>query len=265
VTLESCDSSRREDFVQPDSIVRQVWGNPDLVLLVFAGSAAEFALNRAVDWLFFTGQIPNDPIGRFFSTMHFAQSIVFADQQTALSTMGQINAVHGAVERMRGQTIPEWAYRDVLYMLIDYTERSYELVHRPLSVDEQEEIFAVFRRFGEGLSISSLPMSYAEWQDDRERHLTRDLVYSEHTASLYKQYRRHLGLWRYAILLQLQALLVPEPVQRLLALRSLPIFPELVRIYSTVERLNLQFLVRKVLIPRRYWTEIQKLDQSATA
>ena len=49
------------DFVDRRSIVRTIWGSPDLILLIFAGSAAEFALNRAVDWLFFTGNIPRDP------------------------------------------------------------------------------------------------------------------------------------------------------------------------------------------------------------
>jgi len=48
------------DFVDRRSIVRRIWGDPDLVLLIFAGAAAEFALNRAVDWLFFTGEIPRD-------------------------------------------------------------------------------------------------------------------------------------------------------------------------------------------------------------
>jgi hypothetical protein len=67
------------DFVDPGSIVRTIWGDPDLVLLIFAGSAAEFALNRAVDWLFFMGEIPRDPIGRLFSTVRYAQEIVFVD------------------------------------------------------------------------------------------------------------------------------------------------------------------------------------------
>ncbi len=56
------------DFVRRDSIVRRIWGDGDMVLFIFAGSAAEFALNRAVDWLFFTGKVPNDPIGRLFAT-----------------------------------------------------------------------------------------------------------------------------------------------------------------------------------------------------
>src|ERR1041385_3898055 len=100
------------DFVDRRSIVRRIWGDADLVLLVFAGSAAEFALNRAVDWLFFTGKIPSDPVGRLFSTVRYAQQIVFADEETAAHTLGRINAVHGAVERQRGLSIPDWAFRD---------------------------------------------------------------------------------------------------------------------------------------------------------
>src|SRR5918995_2777173 len=96
------------DFIDTRSIARTIWGNPDLVLLIFAGSAAEFALNRAVDWLFFTGKIPRDPIGRLFSTVGYAQGIVFANEETARHTLGRINAIHGSVEHQRGQAIPDW-------------------------------------------------------------------------------------------------------------------------------------------------------------
>ncbi|HXG67604.1 MAG TPA: oxygenase MpaB family protein [Blastocatellia bacterium] len=130
------------DFVQRHSIVRTVWGNSDVILLIFAGSAAEFALNRAVDWLFFTNQIPRDPIGRLFSTVRYAQEIVFVDEATAQRTLDGISAIHHAVERQRGQKIPEWAFRDVLYMLVDYSERAYELLYRPLTVAERQEMFA---------------------------------------------------------------------------------------------------------------------------
>jgi uncharacterized protein (DUF2236 family) len=251
------------DFVKQDSIVRSVWANPDLVLLIFAGSAAEFALNRAVDWLFFTGNIPSDPIGRFFSTVEFAQQVVFANEETAETTLKQINTVHTWVEKQRGLTIPDWAYRDVLYMLIDYTERAYQLVYRPLNASEQNEMYAAFRRFGEGMRIQLLPTSYTDWQGDRHRHLRRDLVYSEYTALLYEQYRRQLGLWRYYILLQLQALLAPEEVRHLLALKSQPIISRLVRTYSMLDRLKLHYLLRRLLIPPRYWAEIHKLDRVA--
>ena len=65
-------------FIEPHSIIRKIWGDPTLVLLIFAGCAAEFALNRAVDWLFFTNALPKDPIGRLFSTVRSAQRIIFA-------------------------------------------------------------------------------------------------------------------------------------------------------------------------------------------
>src|SRR5215211_8416150 len=94
------------DFVDRRSIVRKIWGNPDLILLIFAGSAAEFALNRAVDWLFFTGKIPRDPIGRLFSTVRYAQEIVFVSEDEARRTLNRINAAHRTVERQRSDTIP---------------------------------------------------------------------------------------------------------------------------------------------------------------
>src|SRR5687767_15880833 len=192
-----------KNFVAHDSIVRKIWGNGDIVLLVFAGSAAEFALNRAVDWLFFTGKVPNDPIGRLFATAGYAQHIVFADERTASRTLDGIRAVHAAVERQRGQRIPDWAHRDVLYMLIDYSERACELLARPLSAEEQSELYDVFFRVGVGLGIPDLPASYTAWTVDRDRHLRRDLLHSDGTEALYAQYRNHLGPWRYRLMLRI--------------------------------------------------------------
>src|ERR687885_1426375 len=97
--------SMKSDFVGRGSVVRKILGDPEVVLLIFAGSAAEFALNRAVDWLFFTGRIPADPVGRLFSTVRYAQEIVFADEETARRTLERINSIHGAVEQKRGMSI----------------------------------------------------------------------------------------------------------------------------------------------------------------
>jgi hypothetical protein len=47
-------------------VLERIWGNPDTILLIFAGGAAEFAATKAVDWLFFTNALPADPLGRFF-------------------------------------------------------------------------------------------------------------------------------------------------------------------------------------------------------
>jgi uncharacterized protein (DUF2236 family) len=257
-------TSSVRDFVDRRSVVRTIWGDPDLVLLIFAGSAAEFALNRAVDWLFFTGEIPRDPIGRLFSTVRYAQEIVFVDEDKARRTLDRINARHASVEHKRGQTIPDWAYRDVLYMLIDYSERAYELLYRPLSHSQKADLFEVFLRIGDGLSIPKLPETYGEWQLDRRRHLVNDLTYSKHTSMLYAAYRRHLGLLRYYLLLEIQALLVPDQVRRMLHLNSNPFISGLAQLYGVIGAGNVHSLVHTVLIPPRYWADVRAFDRSAS-
>src|ERR1700733_8852209 len=103
-----------EVFVAQDSIVRQIWGKADTVLFIFAGAAAEFALNKAVDWLYFTGRLPADPLGRLFSTVAYARQIIFSEEAEALHAIDQITAIHRNVEKKRHATIPDSAYRDVL-------------------------------------------------------------------------------------------------------------------------------------------------------
>jgi uncharacterized protein (DUF2236 family) len=250
-------------FVREDSVVRRIWGDSDMVLLVFAGSAAEFALNRAVDWLFFTAKLPNDPIGRLFATASYAQDIVFADEQTASRTLDGIRAVHEAVERRRGQRIPDWAHRDVLYMLIDYSEKAHELLAHPLSADDQRELYNVFYRVGTGLRITGLPRSYTEWQADRERHIRRDLQYGAGTKALYARYREHLGAWRYRLLLRIQALLAPDHVKGLLRLKSAEWLRPLARVYPVLVRMGLRPLIHRLLMPTRYLAAVRGLDNVA--
>jgi hypothetical protein len=251
------------DFVSRDSVVRKVWGDSDTVLLVFAGCAAEFALNRAVDWLFFTGKLPDDPIGRFFATASYAQQIVFADELTAAAAFERIRKVHGAVEKQRGQSIPDWAHRDVLYMLIDYSERAHELLAGPLSAEEQCELYDVFYRVGLGLEIPNLPASYTEWKADRDRHLHRDLVNGEGTKALYARYRDHLGSWRYDLVLQIQSILAPDHVRGLLGVKSADWLRPLVRFYPLAVSVGLRSIIQQLLMPSRYLPALRNLDHRA--
>ena len=66
-----------EYFVDKRSIVRKIWGKGDTVLFVLAGTSAEFALNKAVDWLYFTGRLPADPLGRLFFNSDVCQGDCF--------------------------------------------------------------------------------------------------------------------------------------------------------------------------------------------
>ena len=236
-----------------------------MVLLVFAGSAAEFALNRAVDWLFFTGKLPGDPIGRLFSTAIHAQQIVFADVETASRTLDRIRAAHEAVERQRAQPIPDWAHRDVLYMLIDYSERAHEMLARPLNAAEQHELYVVFFRVGSGLRIPELPRTYADWRTDRELHMRRDLLYGDGTKALYEQYRNHLGHWRYQLLLAVQAILAPAHVQGLLRLKRAEWLRALLRLYPMLVRAGLRSMLQRLLMPSRHLAAVRALDHPGTS
>ena len=132
-----------EYFVDKGSVVREIWGKSDTILFIFAGAAAEFALNKAVDWLYFTGKLPADPLGRLFSTVAYARQIVFSELGAANAAIDKITAIHSAVEKNRNATIPEWAYRDVLFMLIHYSIASFELLERKLNEKEKNELSCI--------------------------------------------------------------------------------------------------------------------------
>lgn len=251
-----------EDFVKRESVVRQIYGKSDTILLIFAGAAAEFALSKAVDWLYFTGRLPADPIGRFLSTVAYARKIVFSSQPQALAAIDAISAAHAKVEKDRAARIPDWAHRDVLFMLIDYSIRSYELLERPLKPEEKEEVFDVFLRVGRRLNIPDLPETYAQWTEQRTRHLRENLEFSDFTRDLFQRYRRHLGPIRYRLLLELQAQITPPEVGNLLKLRKRPFIRWLVSLYKLSRWLGIDRPVRELLLPAAYRGEIKKLDRA---
>jgi hypothetical protein len=247
-------------FVSEDSIVRQIWGRADTTLFIFAGAAAEFALNKAVDWLYFTGRLPADPLGRLFSTVTYARQIIFDEEDAALKAIDQITAIHKGVEQSRNAQIPDWAYRDVLFMLIDYSIRSFELLDRPLTNTEHAEVFNVFYRVGARMQLTGLPNNFAEWQQMREEHLQHDLLYSEFTAHLYQQYKKHLGWLRYVLLSQVQFMLVPRRVSGLLSAQKIRWLLPVLAFYKFLRRLKTESFLRNALLPASYKKQIQQLD-----
>lgn len=247
-------------FVEKDSIVREIWGKGDTILFIFAGASAEFALNKAVDWLYFTGKLPADPLGRLFSTVNYARQIVFSKEEDAFSAIDKITAIHTAVEQKRGATIPAWAYRDVLFMLIHYSISSYEVLERKLTDVEKEEVFNVFYRVGDRMGLVDLPNNYEQWLKTHESHLNEDLVYSKFTKDLFKQYKKHLGLLRYKLLLEAQILVVPDRVNELLQLGKVSLIKPVLGIYKLTCYLKLDWILKSAILPSAYKNEIKELD-----
>jgi len=230
------------------------------VLFIFAGSAAEFALNKAVDWLYFTGKLPADPIGRLFSTVNYAKQIIFAKNEDALQTIDHINFIHKAIEGKRGYAIPDWAYRDVLYMLIHYSIAAFELLERKLTDAEKEEVHNVFYRTGARMQLKDLPVNYKAWLISRDQHLDNDLQNTKHTVDLFKQYKKNLGAVRYRILVESQLLVVPDKVKKLLDFRRFSLLTPAVPVYKLTRLLNLDTFIRDIVLPSAYKKEIKELD-----
>jgi hypothetical protein len=251
-------------FVEKGSIVRKVWGKADTVLFIFAGAAAEFALNKAVDWLYFTGHLPADPLGRLFSTVVYARQIIFSEREEAEKAIDKITAIHTGIEKSRGEKIPDWAYRDVLFLLIDYSIRSFELLERKLTYEEKSEIFDVFYRVGTRMQLKDLPANFIEWKQSREQHLNDDLIKSRFTTDLYRQYKTHLGKTRYVILTQVQLIMVPEKVKQMLDLENAAWMIPVLQIYKLLRGLKLEKPFKNLLLPETYKLQINDLDNSET-
>ncbi len=247
-------------FVKEDSIVRKIWGKADTILFIFAGASAEFAVNKSVDWLYFTGKLPADPLGRLFSTVTYARMIVFAEQENAMKAIDQITAIHKQVEGKRGAKIPDWAYRDVLFMLIDYSIRSFELLERKLSETEKAEVFNVFYRVGDRMGIAGLPLTYPEWLRMRAEHLSENLIKSEFSIDLYKQYKNHLGWGRYLLLKQVQAQLAPGIVNKMLSLGRWSALIIILPVYKLMGIFQIHTLLRNLILPEKYKSQIISLD-----
>jgi hypothetical protein len=213
------------------AVTRRIWSSPDAILLFFAGGAAEFAAIKAVDWLFFTGRLPDAPVERFFETVRFAQRVFFSDPAGATEAIERINLIHRRVEDARGEEIPQWAYRDMLFILIDYGERAHEVVFGPITEAERDSHFEVALAVGRAMHLSGLPTTYAEYRDQRHQQLLEDYARGHLTDELYASYRRALGSWRYRLLRLVQASVLPEELRGVLRLEPSPIVEELLRCY----------------------------------
>ena len=249
-------------FVDKDSIVRLIWCKADTVLFIFAGAAAEFALNKAVEWLYFTVRLPSDQLGRLFSTVSYSSRIIFSDEDSAMKAIDQIGAIHAGVEKSRGTQIPDWAYRDVLFLLIDNSIRSFELLERRLTEKEKAEVFQVFNRVGSRMNLSGLPGDYLSYLIMREEHLQQNLISSKFTVDLYRQYRKNLGELRYIILKQVQLVLVPVAVRQLLPVRKFSWIKPFVHLYKFFRLIKIEKTFKMALLPSAYKAQVLKMDMA---
>src|SRR6202008_2323674 len=106
----------------------------------------------------------------------------------ALRAIDSMTKIHAGVEAKRSVNIPDWAYRDVLFMLIDYSIRSFEVLDRKMSIAEKNEVFVVFTRMGIRMGLKGLPETFEAWEKMRQEHLQQNMQHSNYTDDLFQQY-----------------------------------------------------------------------------
>ncbi|QHT66056.1 DUF2236 domain-containing protein [Rhodocytophaga rosea] len=245
-------------------VARRIWGSTDAVMVFFAGGAAEFAAIKAVDWLFFTNALPSDPIGRFFDTVRFAQHVFFNEKPGSMATMDNINRIHGFVEDKRGYEIPQWAYKDVLFILIHYGERAHELIFGPLTHAERVSYFEACLGIGNAMHIQDLPQTYEAYIQQRHQHLLQDYAHTPLTDELFNSYKKALGTWRYQFLRLIQGSLIPQELQPVLNLKPHPVIDRLLKYYRFLpgKGNKLRFL-HGILLPGSYRKKLRALERPA--
>lgn len=232
-------------------ISNRIWSNSTCMLLVFVGASAEFPLNPAVDWLFYTGKLPNDPIARFLSTLGYLRRIIAADEQERIAYARELTNLHRSLEQQRGYPMPKASYRDVLFMDTIYSIRSVPLVTgRDLTLDEKDAVVREFMFIGHHMGLTELPNGYAELCECRSKRMV-DLNFSEHTSSLLAAYRDALGMVGYELLLSAYPTLVDPEIMAKLGLRSRPLTPVLRYGLATSCRTGLIRLLYRILLPEK--------------
>jgi hypothetical protein len=86
------------------------------------------------------------------------------------------------------------------------------------------------------------------------------LAFGNYTADLFLQYKKHLGKNRYHILIEAQKLVVPAQVASLLRFSTTHWLAPTVPLYKFSRLLKMDQLIKSVLLPRKYHTQIKTLD-----
>jgi hypothetical protein len=167
------------------------------------------------------------------------------------------------VEEARGEEIPQWAYRDMLFILIDYGERAHEVVFGAMTEAERASHFGVALALGRAMRLSDLPTTYAGYRDQRHRQLLEDYARGPLTEELYASYRRALGPWRYRLLRLVQASVLPEELRDVLRLEPNPLVEELLRCYRFVPGGGNKLRpLHGVLLPGRFARQLREMERA---
>ena len=94
------------------------------------------------------------------------------------------------------------------------------------------------------------------------KHLDEHLMYSTYTAELIKQYRKHLGWFRFFLLQEIQRMTVSPQVNRLLKLGRPRIAHLLIIPYRWIRKLGLNQWLISLMIPLQFKKQFIIMDKN---
>lgn len=236
---------------EPFEVAKRIWSNPTCMLLVFVGASAEFPVNPAVDWLFYTGRLPADPIARFLSTIDYLKRLIHANESERVREAEGLKALHETLEEKRGFSIPDTSYRDVLCMDTIYSIRSVPLVTgHDLAEFEKDQVVANLSEVGDHMGIPDLPQTYQQLCNMRTERIP-NLVRSDHTDMLFASYRRALGPLVFELLISAYPMLVEPELLSLLQLKPRPWSRAMQAALMPACRTGLIRVAYRCLLPRK--------------
>jgi hypothetical protein len=109
------------------------------------------------------------------------------------------------------------------------------------------------------MGLKELPLTYIEWLPVRESHLIENLKASKYTFDLFKQYKKHLGIIRYKVLIEAQKLVVPKRVKKVLYLNDFSLLAIAIPIYKLSRNVKMEHLLKNMLLPSDYKVQIMEL------
>ena len=114
------------------------------------------------------------------------------------------------------------------------------------------------------MGLKGLPKNYTEWLIMRDDHLHKDLVLSDLTIDLFKQYRKHLGWMRYQLLIESQKLVVPMHAQHLLKMGKIHWLSPVISAYKLSRKIKMDWFLKSLVLPSAYKKQIKELDIIST-
>ena len=248
----------------PFEISRRVWSDPTCMLLVFVGSSAEFPLNPAVDWLFYTGRLPSDPLARFLETVAWLRRLIVADEETRNRDAKKLKKLHEVLEQKRGDNIPALSYRDVLCMNMIYSIRSVPLVTgKDLELSEKDAMVRDLSLTGQQMGIQDLPWTWQQLCDQRKERMSK-WVRNQYTPKLLDSYRRALGPLNYELLISGFPMMVEDEILDRLQTGKRLLSNPIKWFLAPLCRTGLSQLVYRIVLPRKIkptvlgWSELQR-------